>query len=260
MIIHRIKSIFRYLIKGKTNLYIHSPFVFEWMNNVLFDKRIFYAFVDIEFVKKKLYANRQTIDVIDFGAGSKSMPAQKRFISDIAKNAAIPTKYGRLLFRIVNNLQPNYVVELGTSLGISTLYMAMAKKSATIYTIEGCKDTAQVAQQCFNALNCQNIKQFIGNFDDILPNILLNISTIDLLYVDGNHTYAATMRYFNLCLSKATPNSIFIFDDIHWSEEMEQAWNEIKLHPKVTLTIDLYRIGIVWFKLDQVKENFILYF
>ncbi len=220
----------------------------------------YYALDDIADLRFDLLDCTKEIEVQDFGAGSKVMKSNTRKIKDIAKHSAINEKYGEMLFRLIEYFKPNNILELGTSLGLGTLYLAMPNSKAKIYTIEGCKETAKQASKNFTELNVNNISQIIGNIDIELPKLLDSINKLDFVYFDGNHQKQATMNYFNLCLEKAHNNTIFYFDDIHWSKGMQSAWEEIKKNEKVTLTIDLFFSGIVFLKKELSKENFIIKF
>jgi len=168
--------------------------------------------------------------------------------------------YGQLLFRIARYFQPSVMVELGTSLGISTLYLAMGYPSGQITTIEGCQETSAMAKKNFQLLGLSNVKQFIGSFEDVLPIVLHDLGKVDLIFIDGNHRKGPTLQYFYQCLQHIHDDSVLILDDIHWSDEMEEAWNEIRLNPSVTITIDLFRMGLVFFRKGLSKEDFILHF
>jgi predicted O-methyltransferase YrrM len=249
----------KYLLTARTKYYIHSPFVYELCERVIYDRRQYYAFDSIEALRHNLLTSEKVVEVTDFGSGSKVM-SKLREINEIAKHATVSPKVGRLLFRLVNHFNPFNIVELGTSLGISTLYLAAANQKATVYTIEGCPQTAKIAAQNFTTLRANNISQIIGQFEVALPDLLTQIPQLDLVFFDGNHRAKPTLQYFEWCLNKAHDDSVFIFDDIHWSEEMTEAWTQIQQHPKVTLTIDLYRVGLVMFRTEQAKEHFKLYF
>ncbi len=239
---------------------IHSPFVYKLLTEVIEDERNFYTYFDLLELKEVLKENKETIDVSDFGAGSKVMNSRKRRISSISENSSIPPKYGELLFRLVNHFQPKNIIELGTSLGISTLYMAKASYKAQIYTVEGCKETAKVAKDNFRRLKAENIESHVAQFDDILPELLKKIKQLDFAFFDGNHRKEPTLKYFNLCLPYITNETVFVFDDIHWSKDMEEAWNEIIKHQKVTASIDLFFLGIVFFKQEMQQQNFVIKF
>ena len=255
-------SYLKYRFSAKNAHGIHSPFVFALYNDVINKKGSYYSFDKIEQLRKKLLASTKKIDVTDLGAGKSG----KRTISEIARRSAKSKKYCELLFRIVYHFKPGSILELGTSLGISTAYLASADPHAKVVTIEGCPNTAAEAKKNFEALGLKNIEGVVGNFDSSLGAVISQQSavgsgkpeTADIIFFDGNHKKEPTLNYFKQCLEKAGNDSVFIFDDIHWSDEMEEAWEEIKIHPKVTITIDLFFMGLVFFRKEQVKENFIL--
>lgn len=250
---NKLKTVFRYLkylFAAKTRYDVHGPFIFDFINQVIKDRRHYYAFDEIESRRDSLLANEATIIVEDFGAGSKVNKTPERKISAIAKNTLITPRFGQLMFRIVQNRQPETILEIGTSLGISTLYLAKAAPLAKLITLEGSKSVADIAQQQFNSLVCSNISIITGEFSATLPSALSQLQTLDLAFVDGNHRFAPTIDYFEQLKPYLTEKAIVIFDDIHWSDEMEKAWNTIKADPKVTLSIDLFFKGIVLFSKD----------
>jgi predicted O-methyltransferase YrrM len=256
--INFILSYFNYLLKARNQHGIHSPFVYELYNNVIKDQTPFYIFQDIESIRAKLLLSNIEIEINDFGAGSTINKSNKRRISDIAKNSLKSPKYAQLLFRLVNRFKPQNVLELGTSLGISTMYLAASSSKINITTVEGCPNISKVAQINFDKLGLKNIKLINQPFETFLPNYLKTVSSLDFVFFDGNHTKEATLNYFNLCVEKINQQTIFVFDDIYWSKGMNEAWNEIKQHPKITTTIDLFAVGIVFFNPDLSKENFVL--
>ena len=240
---------------------IHSPFVFDFVMNVLIDKRSFYCYKTVEYIREELKQNDDLLTIEDFGAGSHTKQFHQRKISSVASSALKPAKFSQLLFRMVNHYQPKTILELGTSLGITTSYLACAKNDAHVITMEGAPSIASVAKQNFERLQLQNIEIVTGNFDNTLPDLLANVSTLDFVFVDGNHRKKPTLSYFKQILSKTNEQSVLIFDDIHWSEEMEEAWQEIKGHQSVTLSIDLFFIGIIFFrKENKEKQHFAIRF
>lgn len=240
---------------------VHSPFVFEFITNVLNDKREFDCFRYIESIREELKHNHTEITVPDFGAGSRLELDKKRKVSVIANSSLKPKKYSRLLFRMVHFYKPETILELGTSFGITTSYFSFANPSSEIITMEGAPAIAYIAKQNFKQLHLTNIKVVEGNFDETFSSVTSQLSTINFAFIDGNHRKQPTLNYFYQLLNKSTQSTILIFDDIHWSAEMEAAWNEIKQHSSVTLTIDLFFIGIVFFRPEQkTKEHFTIRF
>ncbi len=243
---------------------IHSPFVFEFVTQVLNDDRTYYCYQTIEDLRNELKQDNTVISVEDFGAGSATGKNTKRKISAVAHSSLKPKKFSQLLFRMVNFYKPKNILELGTSLGITTAYLASANNNIPVITMEGSKAISDIAQKNFIQLQLSNIKIIEGNFDVILqPTISQSPadnnltescgqqSTIDFAFIDGNHRKKPTLQYFQQLLIKTTENSILVFDDVHWSKEMEEAWQAIQTHPAVTLSIDLFFIGIIFFRKEQ---------
>lgn len=240
---------------------IHSPFVFELVRKVFIDKHEYEDYKTIELLRKGLLQNNTFLQVEDFGAGSRAGLTKQRSVQQIAESSLKKPKYAQLLYRLVKYLQPNQVLELGTSLGITTCYLAAAKIDAAVLTMEGSIEIASLAEQNFNQLQLKNVTLVTGNFDEILKPAIDQLSAINFAFIDGNHRKAPTLHYFHQLLTKGNAQSLFIFDDIHWSKEMEEAWEEIKKHPSVTLTIDLFFVGLVFFRKEQLeKEHFVIRF
>jgi predicted O-methyltransferase YrrM len=224
---------------------IHSPFVFEFVTKVLNGKKDETVYAAIESVRKQLLKDESVITVEDFGAGSRVIGTRQRKIRQIANTSLKPKKYSQLLHRIVQYYQPGAVLEIGTSLGITTSYLAKAKPGAKVTTMEGAKEIAAIAKRNFSSLGLLNVEQVTGNFDDTLSPTLSYINKVDLAFIDGNHRYEPTIRYFRQVLERSHDHTIIILDDIYWSKEMEQAWEWVKDHERTRLTIDLFAIGIV---------------
>ncbi len=251
----------QYLIKGKSGKGhgVHSPFVFAFIKEVLNQKEITTLACKIESRRKLLEGNKQKIEVWDRGAGSRQTDQNWRSIQSIANAALKPKKYSQLLYKVVAYYKPANILEMGTSLGITTCYLAAGNGNAQVYTLEGAPNVVKLAKETFRSVGLDQIELIEGDFNATLPAYLHKIDAIGLAYIDGNHRYAPTMQYFNSLLEKSVEETILIFDDIHWSAEMEKAWEEIKAHPAVTLTIDLFFIGLVFVrKAQKEKEHFII--
>lgn len=240
---------------------IHSPFVFDFVKNVLSDKKNYPAYPLIESLRKKMLADATLIDIADFGAGSSVIKTNKRVVSAIAASSLKPKKYAQLLFRMVHYYKPGTIVELGTSFGITTAYLASANETAKVFTCEGCPAIASIAKQNFKILKLHQVHLTEGDFDIKLPQLLSKLKIINFAFVDGNHRKDPTLDYFQQLLKNGVNTTILIFDDIHWSAEMEEAWHIIKTNPSVTLTIDLFFIGIVFINPDfKIKQHFSIRF
>lgn len=240
---------------------IHSPFVFDFITKVLNDRTKYPAYRRIESLRKKMLADKTVIDVQDFGAGSSVIKSNKRVVADIAASSLKPEKFAQLLYRMVQHYKPKTILELGTSFGITTAYLAAAAEATKVYTCEGASSIATIARQNFNTLQLKNIELSEGDFAETLPVLLPVLSPLHFVFIDGNHRKEPTLGYFYQLLKHTTASSILVFDDIHWSAEMEQAWAIIKDHPAVTLSIDLFFIGIVFFNPDfNHKQQFTIRF
>lgn len=232
---------------------LHSPFVFNLYNNCIKKQPPAPIFTAIETQRKSLLKNDTVIYYTDYGALNNS---SKLTIKKIAAKHLKPARIAQVLFYLTKYLKPTNILELGTSLGITTAYLVSANQ-AKVTTIEGCKDVQQFAIKNLADLKLNNhVNYVLGNFNDVLPNLLNGYKTIDLAFIDGNHTYHATIDYFNRLLPYMHNNSCIIFDDIYWSRGMTNAWKEICNHPQVTASVDLFFVGLVFFRKEQKQQNF----
>lgn len=214
------------------------------------------SFEDIEILRKRLLNNSTLLQVTDLGAGSKVHQQAERTVAAITKSTSKAKKYNRFLAVLTQYLKCQTVLELGTSVGISTLYLSRSGAQQVI-TIEGCANIAAVAQQNFDQTNSFVIRLLQGPFDDLLPSVLQE-NQVDLIYIDGNHTYEATKRYFDWCKAVAHNNMVIVLDDIYWSEGMTKAWNEIVSDAQTTATVDMFEFGLVFFRKELSKQHFVL--
>lgn len=252
----QIKSYFQFLWHSKNEHAVHSPFVFNLLTKCFYDKKQKPEYAILKEYRKQLLENNKTIEVTDFGAGSKVFKSNTRKISKIAKTAGITKKRAQLLFRITNYFQPVTILEIGTSLGLATSTLSLGNSKASVITLEGCPNTALIAKKKLQWFNCNNVKLVITEFESYLKE--KKPKNQNLIFFDGNHSKKATLNYFELLLPTITNETVWIFDDIHWSSDMEEAWGIIKNHPKVKVTIDTFQWGIVFFRHEQEKEHFVI--
>ena len=252
---HQIVYFVQHFFTAKRNGHgIHSPFAFDLCEEVFYNEHSFYDFELLRSVRQQLWDDSRTIEVTDYGAGSKTFKSNQRRIKDIARNGISSGKQSEIFFKLINCLKFNSCIELGTSLGLNTLYLAKANPASKIYTIEGSKNLCDFAIKLAQQQEVNNIKFINDKFDDCLPDVLEKIDHPFLMYVDGNHSYEATLRYFYLALTKSDHNSVIIFDDIYWSAGMTEAWEEIKRNTAVRLSVDTFYFGFVFFR-TEVKEK-----
>ena len=238
---------------------LHSPFLYKFYTEVVKSKSNTQD-PAIEEIRKQLLKNQTIIEIEEMGAGSRVSLSNTRKVREIAKHSATPTQFSLLLSRIIQHYNFKKVVEPGTSLGLNTAYLAKSNKEVKVTTFEGSGTIAELALQHFKQLGLPNIEVVMGNIDQTLELWLATSTKIDLAYLDANHRYEPTIRYFELLLPKMNQQGIIILDDIHWSKEMNQAWNELKHHPQVSLSIDLFEGGVLFLNPEIPKDQYILSF
>ncbi|MFH6946567.1 O-methyltransferase [Flavobacterium sp. FlaQc-50] len=254
----QIKSYLQFLWNSKNEHAVHSPFVFHLLTKCFYDRKPKPEYSILKKYRKSLLQNKNFIEVTDFGAGSKVFKSNTRQIAKIAKTAGISPKRAELLFRVVRYFQPNTILEIGTSLGLATSALALGNPKAKVITLEGCPNTMAIAKNQLQNFDCNNVESIVSEFQFYLSNLKQETLNFDLIYFDGNHSKKATLAYFDLLLPTITNDTVWIFDDIHWSPEMEETWEILKKHPKVKVTIDTFQWGFVFFRREQEKEHFII--
>ena len=243
-----------FLVAKRKGHGVHSPFAYQLCEEVFYNTHISYDFFGLNKIRKQLLHDNTILEIEDFGAGSKAFNTTKRKVSEIAARGISTQKQSEIYYRLINFLRCEHIVELGTSLGLNTLYLASPNKNNQVITLEGSVNIYMYAKNLALKTKTDNIKFINSKFDEALPKILDDIKTIDCFYVDGNHTYQATKNYFNLAFAKKNKDSVFIFDDIYWSKDMTSAWKEIKQHREVTLSVDAFYFGMIFFK-GEIKER-----
>ncbi|MGQ1784192.1 MULTISPECIES: O-methyltransferase [unclassified Saccharicrinis] len=225
---------------------------------IIYNNYPFYRFEDINDIRNDVLQSKQKVEVRDFGAGSKKFRSNHRALRHLVKYNASPQKQGELIFRFASYFKPNNIIELGTSLGLGTMYLALPNSQTKVYTIEGCPKVSNIANRLLGCAGANNVIQHVGPFREELPKVLASVDQVGMVYFDGHHAYQPTLDYFHLCLPKATEASVFIFDDIYWSREMAKAWNEISAHPSVSLSFDFFRFGVLVLNVPHVEEHCVI--
>lgn len=257
---HLLRRTIQYLLfSGHRNGHgIHSPFLYELISGD-FKNNIDGGVVNtVEKYRKELLNNMNMIEVVDLGAGSLKLKGNKRRIRDIAATAAVRKHYGKLLSKLAMRCNGKAIIELGTSLGISTMYLALAADKSMVYTIEGCPGCAGIAGEGFREHNINNVKLFTGDFESVLPGLLKESGSPGLIFIDGNHRSGPLTTYVDYLLPFCSDGSIFILDDIHSSKDMEEAWNKLKERKVFSLSLDLLQFGILFFDSRFSKEHFMI--
>ncbi|ELR68683.1 Hypothetical protein C900_05946 [Fulvivirga imtechensis AK7] len=257
--LHQISSYIEYWLNAVDQHSLHAPFVYELYTKVVKNSEDATTYRHIEALREKFVHSSKNIQLEDFGAGSAVTKNNIRQISNIATYGVTQPRYAQLIHRISCFLEVKHAVELGTALGINTLYMA-SKRDAQVHTFEGSSQLCGIAREVFAGEGMTNIHLIEGNIDDTLPEFIMRSPAIDLAFIDANHRFIPTINYFELLIKKAHKASCFIFDDIHWSKEMEKAWKHIIQHYSVTLSLDLYQLGLVFFNPELRKQHYVLQF
>lgn len=254
-LLEKVASLAKFYFQAKTYKRISYTNLSDFVFSLLEINKNIPDINKIEILRKKLKKDNRILKIKDLGAGSTFSKSKERSVKSIAKSALSPKWQCEVLYNIINQTLPQTIVEIGTSLGISTAYLAKGNIHSTVHTMEGAESIATVAMENFASLNLRNVKLIYGNFDNSLPVILKQLKKVDFAFIDGNHKKSATLNYFNQILNKSDKDTLLVFDDIHWSRKMTEAWEEIKSHNSVTASLDFYSFGIIFFD-EKYTGNF----
>jgi len=250
----------KYRLTAKTRFKTHSPFVYDLINRVFRNNEYYSDFSLLDTYVEALKQKNSVIETTDFGAGGGESNYQVYLkpLAEIVKERSHTEARLHLLYNLMKYFKPKTMLEFGTAAGVSGMYLKKGLPESKMVTMEGCPGLCAVARENFERMKIENIEVSNGNFDVILPEVLQSFEQLDFVFFDGNHREQPTLNYFNKCMDKAHENTLFIFDDIHWSKGMEAAWNTIKVDKRVSLTIDIFWFGLVFFKKGVFKQDFIV--
>lgn len=255
----QLKSFITYWLDAVDEHSLHSPFFFNFYAEIIKGKLEGSSIDQIEKIRNNLLSDQRTIDLLDLGSGSDQFKEASRKVNEIARTSLSSKKYSHLYARIIRYFGFKTVLELGTSLGVNTLYLASTRE-ANVTTFEGSPAVAEIAQGLFDHTDSTNVQILTGDIGETLIPYLQSVKQVDFAFLDANHRYEPTLNYFRLLLPKIGIHSIVVIDDIHYSSEMEKAWTEIKMNERVNATVDLYRCGIVFFNPSLTRQHFVLQF
>ena len=257
---YQISKFLEYKLNAVSSHSLQAPFIFNFYKSVIKDKKRSNVFEEIEGYRKELLKDRRSIAVRDFGAGSRVNKARKRKVCDLAGSGLSSSKFSQLLFRLSRFVGATDIVELGTSFGINTLYLAKSAPEARVITFEGCGESADIAANIFDRAEQLNIEVIRGNIDLTLNDYINRMDKVDLVYFDANHRFDPTLRYYRQFRPLIHADTVFVMDDIYWSRSMEKAWKKLIEQPEVTLSIDIFDAGLLFFNKDFYKEHYVLEF
>ena len=250
-----IREYIKYIRKAQGRHQIHSPYVYDFVD-VCVQKVLPITFQkQLISVSKELRNNHTPIDQFDLGAGSK-IKESTNTIARVYKKSSSKGTFFNILYQISSHYQPKLVLELGTNLGLGTIALASGIQSGKVISIEGCKNTLTIAQENISKLNLQNIELIHSSFDKYLDNI--NNLIFDLVYIDGDHKGESLERYLTKLNEFTHDETLFILDDIRWSDDMFLAWNNLSKSTDYHLSMDLFKMGILVKKQSKYKEHFVI--
>ena len=250
----RVRAYLQYWFQAKNAHGIHSPFVFDFYQHVWKSTVPPVLDPEIERLRRELIQDHSTLSVTDLGAGSSRTPGRLRKVSDIARFSSKSPFWVQRILRILQHYSYTRVLDLGSSLGLTTSYLA---RHAQVVSVEGCPNIGKKALANWKRLGLE-VDFVEGNLDNVLPALLNSMPPFDLILLDANHRYEPTIRYVQDLLNHLPPHGCLILDDIHWSREMDQAWSEIIQDPRVSVSIDVFEMGILFKRPQQTKQHFIL--
>ncbi len=252
----------QYRKNAKNRFKIHSPFVYGFLENVFRDEQKHEDFKLLDAIYDEQKHSDRLIETIDFGAKASGKEYKEYVIKlgDLVRKRSHPLKHLHIFYNLSRYVKPVNMLEFGTAAGMSTLYLKKPLPESKMVTMEGCATLASVAQENFEKAGLKNVEVIPGNFDVVLNDVLKKFDRLDFVFFDGNHRKEPTLDYFNRCMEKVHPGTVFLFDDIHWSKGMEEAWETIKADERVSVTMDVFWSGLVFFRKGIAKQDFVVKF
>lgn len=252
--LHSYRAYLSYWLNAIDEHSLHSPFLFRFVTDVLRARTV--SDREVELLRARLLRDNREIEVRDLGSGANAYPTV-RSVSSIARRSLSPPRLSSLYQRMIRHYGCKTIIELGTSLGLNTLYLARSV-GTSVYTFEGAPVLAALARGHFSEMGQENIRVIEGDIDTTLPEFVQGGVRADWVLIDANHTETATLRYFDHLLKILHDDSVLVVDDIHQSPGMESAWRQVQRHDRVRATADLFRCGIAFFSPLLNKQHVVL--
>ncbi|MCF8236593.1 MAG: class I SAM-dependent methyltransferase [Saprospiraceae bacterium] len=240
----KLIQLFTYYWQARTAYSMHSPLLYSFCREVLDDRRSFYAFEEIEIWRYHLLHESSELHVVDLGAGGQDALDQNRIVSSIAKTSLSPPWKCRYLFRMVLWWKPDLLLEFGTSLGVSTAYLAAASIHTPLITVDGSDSHLQLARKGWNKLGLDHIEEWNLSFQQAIQRIPWDQHGRILIYLDGDHRPARVLEILQTIQEKTRHPFLVIIDDIRWSDDMWAGWQEWRSAFQSGAWLDLYQVGI----------------
>ena len=250
--LHQANAYIRHWLLAVGKHSLHEPFIFELFDKVIAGPEMDDEFSAIEDIRKSYFCYNEKINLSTLGAPSLQ---GKRSLHQIARFGGTPSHYAQILYRLLNFSESMKVIELGTSLGLTSLYLAW-DDNVSLKTLEGDPVLIQESSALFERMKKTNIEIIQGNIDHTLKEACNKLGSVDMAYFDANHSYEPTLRYFNQIFPFLHERSILVLDDIHWSREMSRAWEDLRADSRVTLSVDLFQMGLIFFRPFRQKYHY----
>ncbi|HPI85334.1 MAG TPA: class I SAM-dependent methyltransferase [Bacteroidales bacterium] len=249
-----------FLFRSGTRYRVHSPFLYGLITEVIRKNSNIPDERPILDLKKRLWSSSETILKTDYGSGSGKDGEEPGIypvsLRKLVSGSVSSSRKALRFYRLIRYSNFNSILEIGTSIGLTTAYFSKANPSARIITLEGCPELSRIAVENWKKLGLGNISISVGRFEDTLAPALESLGKADFILVDGNHRKEATIRYFEICLPFMNNDSVMVLDDIHASRGMEEAWEHIVTRPEVKVSLDLFYSGWLFFRKESSKEHF----
>ena len=223
---------------------VHSPFVYDLITNVIEETCEFYAYRDISLVRLQLLQNEQFIQY-----GKKQLTVKKAL-----KRYGISTKEGKFLFRLANHYKPHTMLSVGSSMGLAPLYLARYDSTVQCITLECVQDIAEIATQVLSKEKNPALSIKTGTYRALLPESIVQLQQIDCVYVDKNVGVNDWDTIFEQCEPFIHNATFFVLAGIRSSTEKQSYWTQFRQHPSITVAIDLYDLGLLFFQSKLHKQ------
>lgn len=251
----RLSQLIQFYTTADTIGNIHSPQIYSLLSHILDRSRVYYDFAKIENFRKASLENKERVYDVDYGAGSSVISKNNKSVEAVTRSSVSSARQCQILYRLVTYLKPRLTLELGSSVGISTCYLAKAYNKGKVISLEGNPSLSKLAGEKLTKLNIQNAQLVTGRFADTLPVILDQVRWVDLVFMDGHHEYEPTIQYYQWIKPMVAPSTVLVLDDIYWSKGMLQAWKEIIAYPEVTFSVDFFEFGMIFFNPSFRQSN-----
>lgn len=273
---------YRLAARGRRGRGIHSPLVYDLIRKVIVNEERWKVPGRVVEVHRALLKDRTRLAFEEFGAGSRVASTESggdsrddftgsdagsgitsvasRSIRSLTRRSSVNRRFGRFLFRLVRWFRPDELIELGTGIGVSTLYLSAAF-DRQMESVEASPQKHAFSKVLFEQYGIKNVKTHCGTFMQCFEDVVPDPDARSMVFLDGDHRYGATMELVERLIdTRKNGEMLIVIDDIHWSEEMERAWNELRHDSRIPFTVDLFQVGLVFIRDEVSKQHFTLTF